>query len=100
MSIATPTVAEEPAGRPRRDAAAGGARPPVAGLVPAPVSGLTAAARILHEGSRDGRVTHVRHIPGRAGRTAEWPDWIPAELRQGFADSGIGAPWAHQVAAA
>src|SRR5487761_1111810 len=92
MSLATPITAEEPAGRPRPD--------PPAGRCPAPVSGTTATARILREGAFDGRVTHVERIPGRAGRAVPWPGWVPAELRQGFADSGISAPWAHQAAAA
>jgi DEAD/DEAH box helicase domain-containing protein len=45
-------------------------------------------------------VTHVQHIPGRPGRAAGWPEWVPAELRQRFAAAGITTPWAHQVAAA
>jgi DEAD/DEAH box helicase domain-containing protein len=92
MSLATPITAEEPAGRPRPDAAAG--------RIPAPAGAIPVTARILHEGMSDGRVTHIENIPGRAGRAVPWPAWIPAELRQGFADSGIRAPWAHQAAAA
>src|ERR1700722_10739510 len=92
MSLATPVTAEEPAGRPRPEAAAGG--------VPASADGSTATTRILAKGTFDGRVTHVERIPGRPGRAVPWPGWIPAELRQGFADSGISAPWAHQAAAA
>ena len=45
-------------------------------------------------------MTHVQHIPGRAGEVASWPEWVPAELRQRFAVAGIATPWAHQVAAA
>jgi DEAD/DEAH box helicase domain-containing protein len=45
-------------------------------------------------------VTHVQHIPGRPGRAALWPDWVPLELRERFARSGISSPWEHQVAAA
>jgi DEAD/DEAH box helicase domain-containing protein len=51
----------------------------------------------LRDGARDGRVTHIEHIPGRAGRSAPWPDWVPAELRQGFSRSGISMPWEHQA---
>jgi DEAD/DEAH box helicase domain-containing protein len=92
MTLATPITAEEPAGRPRPDHPAG--------RVAAPVSGATGTNRILREGTFDGRVTHVERIPARAGRAVPWPGWIPAELRQGFAESGISAPWAHQAAAA
>jgi DEAD/DEAH box helicase domain-containing protein len=100
MSLATPVTAEEPAGRPRPDAVAGCFAAPVTGAGPAAAGGVTAAERILREGTFDGRVTHVERIPGRSGRAVPWPGWIPAELRQGFANSGISAPWTHQAAAA
>jgi DEAD/DEAH box helicase domain-containing protein len=32
--------------------------------------------------------------------TAEWPAWIPGELRDAFGVSGISEPWPHQVEAA
>ncbi len=92
MTLATPITAGEPAGRPRPDTAAGPVR--------APANADPPGARILHEGTVDGRVTHVERIPGRAGRAVPWPDWCPDQLRQGFAGGGISAPWAHQVAAA
>jgi DEAD/DEAH box helicase domain-containing protein len=92
MTLTIPVTAEEPAGRPRPAAGADG--------VPAHVSDSAPTSRILREATVDGRVTHVERIPGRAGRAVPWPDWIAAELRQGFAQSGIGAPWAHQAAAA
>ena len=71
-------------------------------MVPVPVlaDGDPPAVRILHEGTRDGQVTHIERIPGRAGQAVAWPDWVPAELRQGFAGAGISAPWAHQAAVA
>src|SRR5580704_13563141 len=92
MSLAPSVTAEDPAGRLQAAPA----------VVPAPAlgNGDPPTARILHEGTRDGQVTHIERIPGRAGQAAAWPDWIPAELRQGFAESGISAPWAHQAAAA
>ena len=65
MSLATPIIAEEPAGRPRPEAAAG--------CVPAPASGSTATTRILAGGTFDGRVTHVERIPGRPGRAVPGP---------------------------
>jgi DEAD/DEAH box helicase domain-containing protein len=92
MSLATPLTAGEPAGRPLPRAAAGS--------VSGHVNGGPPAERILLEGTRDGRVTHVERIPGRAGLPVPWPDWVPDELVSGFALSGISAPWAHQAAAA
>ena len=92
MTLATPLTAGQPAEQPRPDTAAGPVR--------VPVNADSPGARILREGSVDGRVTHVERIPGRTGRVVPWPDWCPDQLRQGFAGSGISAPWAHQVAAA
>jgi DEAD/DEAH box helicase domain-containing protein len=54
----------------------------------------------LREGTRNGCVTHVEYLPGRAGHTVPWPDWVAPELTERFASSGIRAPWAHQAAAA
>jgi DEAD/DEAH box helicase domain-containing protein len=92
MTLATPRTAGQPAEQPRPDTAAGPVR--------VPANADSPGARILREGSVDGRVTHVERIPGRTGRAVPWPDWCPDQLRQGFAGSGISAPWAHQVAAA
>ncbi|HEX4064201.1 MAG TPA: DEAD/DEAH box helicase [Streptosporangiaceae bacterium] len=61
---------------------------------------VLATARILREGTRDGCVTHIQRIPGRPGRAARWPDWVPSELRERFGRAGITEPWEHQVAAA
>ena len=62
--------------------------------------GQTGAARVLRHGARSGRLTHVERIPARAGRTAEWPAWVPAEVAAAFAAAGVPVPWAHQAAAA
>ena len=61
---------------------------------------VTAALRVLEAGARTGQLVHAERIAGRAGRTAAWPDWVPQELTAAFAAIGIGAPWAHQAAAA
>nr|WP_255608518.1 DEAD/DEAH box helicase [Micromonospora sp. PLK6-60] len=45
-------------------------------------------------------VTHVERVPARAGTTAPWPAWAPAELRAAFARRGVTAPWRHQAEAA
>ena len=60
----------------------------------------SAATRVLRQGARSGRLTHVERIPARTGRTAPWPGWVPAELAAAFAATGVPAPWAHQAAAA
>ena len=39
-------------------------------------------------------------VPARAGRTARWPDWVPAPIRDTLVDHGVRAPWTHQVRAA
>src|SRR5579875_2069520 len=106
MSIATPLTAAEPPGRVPAAAAAcpqagravsppGPARP-----VTTHVNGDQPAARILREGTRNGCITHLERIPGRAGQAVPWPDWVPAELVDRFASSGITSPWAHQAQAA
>src|SRR6266567_4663746 len=56
--------------------------------------------RLLRQGARSGRLTHVEHIPARTGRSADWPGWVPAELAAAFAAAGVLAPWTHQAAAA
>src|SRR5487761_882012 len=92
MSLATPLTAGEPAGRPHSSAAAGS--------VSGHVNSGPPTERILLEGTRNGLATHVERVPGRAGRAVPWPEWVPDELVEGFAHSGISAPWAHQAAAA
>ncbi len=47
-------------------------------------------------GRRD-RLTHVEHVPPRAGRTAPWPRWVPAEVVGQLADHDIEMPWTHQL---
>src|SRR5436305_567924 len=92
MPLATPVTAGHPAGR--RHAAA------APGMVRLPAGGVPPGVRILRDRAGDGQITHIERIPGRAGQAVPWPGWIPAELRRGFADSGISAPWAHQAAVA
>ncbi|HKD97002.1 MAG TPA: DEAD/DEAH box helicase [Micromonosporaceae bacterium] len=46
------------------------------------------------------RVTHIEHVPPRAGRVAPWPGWVPEALRDALGERGVTAPWTHQVAAA
>jgi DEAD/DEAH box helicase domain-containing protein len=47
-----------------------------------------------------GQVTHVEHVPARAGRTVEWPPWVAPLLVDRLALTGILAPYEHQALAA
>jgi DEAD/DEAH box helicase domain-containing protein len=67
--------------------------------------GLPLLDRVLAGSSQsgsngDGPITHVEHIPARAGRTTSWPDWAPQLLVERLAGRGIAAPWEHQAEAA
>ncbi len=59
-----------------------------------------AAARLLADRVRSGRVTHIEHIPARPGRTSSWPCWVPDPVVDHLRKTGITAPWEHQAAAA
>ena len=58
------------------------------------------AARILTEGARSGKLTHLEHVPAAQGRRVGWPDWVPPEVTKAFEAAGVSGPWAHQAAAA
>ncbi|MBB5913387.1 DEAD/DEAH box helicase domain-containing protein [Nocardia transvalensis] len=45
----------------------------------------------------DDRLTHVTELPARAAQTTEWPSWAPAEVVDALRESGIDAPWSHQM---
>ena len=59
-----------------------------------------AIRRILAEGARSGRLTHIEEIPGRSGELGVWPDWVPPALAGAMSRAGITAPWVHQATAA
>jgi DEAD/DEAH box helicase domain-containing protein len=46
------------------------------------------------------RVTHVEHVPARAGRRADWPAWTAPLLVDRLRLAGVERPWEHQVQAA
>ncbi|HET7405617.1 MAG TPA: DEAD/DEAH box helicase [Mycobacteriales bacterium] len=58
------------------------------------------ATALLQGPGRRERLTHVEHLPARAGRTAAWPSWVPPPVRERLTDRGIGALWEHQAVAA
>jgi len=57
-------------------------------------------ALLLSVPSDQSPVTHIEHLPARAGRTADWPEWVDPDLIAALAARGIEKPWQHQVEAA
>ncbi len=62
---------------------------------------MTAPDELLHgllaaPGRRE-RVTHVERIPGRDAQEVSWPAWAPPSVISAFSNSGIKAPWRHQI---
>lgn len=55
---------------------------------------------LLAGGRRADRATHVRHLPAREGRRADWPGWADGDLVRGYRGLGVDRPWEHQVEAA
>ncbi|WP_309135436.1 DEAD/DEAH box helicase [Cellulomonas sp.] len=55
---------------------------------------------LLAAGRRADRATHVRDLPPREGRRADWPDWADRDLVRGYRVLGVDRPWEHQVEAA
>lgn len=51
-------------------------------------------------GVRDERIVHVRDIPQRFERDAEWPGWIDDELKHACHAIGVDQLWEHQLEAA
>lgn len=47
--------------------------------------------------SAESPLRHVKHLPERSARTAEWPSWVPAEVVDAYAARGVREPWVHQV---
>ncbi|MEY8041183.1 DEAD/DEAH box helicase [Saccharopolyspora cebuensis] len=43
---------------------------------------------------------HAAHLPGNAGRTADWPEWAPEPLVEELRKRGAERPWSHQAAGA
>jgi len=57
-------------------------------------------AALLHGPGRTDRITHVEHVPARAGETAQWPGWAHPELVAALRRTGLQRPWRHQLEAA
>ncbi len=54
--------------------------------------------RLAH--GRPDRLVHVHEVPARSAVTADWPDWLPDDVRLAYDDAGMPAPWLHQARAA
>jgi DEAD/DEAH box helicase domain-containing protein len=52
--------------------------------------------RLLTERHGAERVTHVEHLPERAGSLAAWPDWVAPEVYAALAGAGLRTLWSHQ----
>lgn len=46
------------------------------------------------------RLLHVHETPARPAITRDWPGWVPEPIVSAYGESGIAAPWAHQVESA
>jgi DEAD/DEAH box helicase domain-containing protein len=49
---------------------------------------------------REERLTHVEVLPARAAVAADWPAWVPDDVRAAYVTRGLLTPWKHQVEAA
>jgi DEAD/DEAH box helicase domain-containing protein len=75
---------------------------------PRPASGRVAGpaadegADVADPGADDVAVPlrHAVRLQARAGRTAAWPGWVPAQVRDAWVGRGVQAPWSHQAEAA
>ncbi|NNH09129.1 DEAD/DEAH box helicase [Cellulomonas fimi] len=45
-------------------------------------------------------MTHVRHLPARAGVRAPWPTWADPDVVRAYRATGVSEPWQHQATAA
>ncbi|AEE44982.1 Protein of unknown function DUF1998 [Cellulomonas fimi ATCC 484] len=55
---------------------------------------------LLAGGRRADRMTHVRHLPARAGVRAPWPTWADPDVVRAYRATGVSEPWQHQATAA
>ncbi len=45
----------------------------------------------------DSPLRHVEHLPERAARHADWPEWVPEDVRRAISAHGVPRPWTHQI---
>ncbi|MCD6639875.1 MAG: DEAD/DEAH box helicase [Nocardioides sp.] len=56
--------------------------------------------RLAEVPGRDGRLRHCEVLPARPAVLADWPAWVPDDVRAAYVRAGIEQPWRHQVVAA
>jgi DEAD/DEAH box helicase domain-containing protein len=56
--------------------------------------------RLAAAPGREERLTHLEVLPAREAVTAQWPIWVPDDVREAFVARGLLVPWRHQVEAA
>ncbi|WP_244242452.1 DEAD/DEAH box helicase [Nocardioides seonyuensis] len=65
---------------------------------PRPVA--TLVDRLTAVPGREGRLQHLEVLPPRTATTADWPAWVPDDVRDAYRRAGVVQPWRHQVVAA
>ncbi|ASU85997.1 helicase [Nocardiopsis gilva YIM 90087] len=45
-------------------------------------------------------MTHVERLARSDGVSEDWPEWAPSSVLERLAETGVSAPWTHQIAAA
>lgn len=55
------------------------------------------AALVTRLGAEGERHVGVHVVPGREGRAADWPAWVPDAVREAWVARGVTRPWEHQV---
>ncbi|MFT3716669.1 MAG: DEAD/DEAH box helicase [Gordonia sp. (in: high G+C Gram-positive bacteria)] len=61
---------------------------------------LLAATLAGADPAEESPLTHTAVIAKRTAEFADWPAWVPADVRDAFVERGIEKPWTHQVTAA
>ncbi len=72
----------------------------VATATPAHRSVAALVDRLTGVPGREDRLRHLEVLPPRTARFADWPAWVPDDVRGAFVAAGITRPWQHQAAAA
>ncbi|GAB2871122.1 DEAD/DEAH box helicase [Nocardioides pacificus] len=62
--------------------------------------GASMVDRLTAAPGRAERLTHLEVLPPRTARHADWPVWVPDDVRAAFTARGVTRPWLHQADAA
>lgn len=55
---------------------------------------------LLAQPGREDSLRHLEVLPARAGRRADWPGWVHADVRRALTARGVASLWTHQATAA